>query len=579
MTRGAWTGLALAILPGSLGAAAMAAINPWFLDRPALFAVLALAAPATLLTPLAGAILKDRGLPAAKPLAAALGAIYVAACLRPAPAPDGVEVVVVGVDGATFEIIDPMVASGELPAFAAMQAAGSRGVLRSMEPMFSPLLWTTIASGKRPEQHGIHGFHVQADHCQVPRFWDIAEDGGKSIGVFKWLVTYPPREVDGFIVPAWLAPERETWPADLSFLKEIELSNRLKRQRAAAVRSNEALVIEGLKRGFRFGTVLDAVVWTLRERVSRPSDDERHLALQILRGKMDRDVFIWALNEHNPQVATFTYYATDGLAHRFWRQFEPTKFEGVTPGEIAAFGDAVPDAYRQADAILGEIVAAVGDEARVFIVSDHGFQAFRPGLGRAAFTPGTERLRARMSEAVGEVDISKLGVKLNVGLVDDALDIERARAWLEGLTDSRDRPVFRVEDVPDNHRALGLTYADEAFDEDRLASDTVGGEPMADYITLDEPDPGVHEDNGVFYARGPGVPAGEELPDVSLLDVAPTVQAALGIAPAADLEGEVLFFDGARGPESRDNLAKLLIYGDGADGANEDMLRELGYIE
>ena len=124
-----------------------------------------------------------------------------------AATPIATRLLVVGVDGATFDRIDEM----DLPAFSRLAAEGSRGTLSSMEPMFSPLLWTTIASGKPPRDHGIHGFDVHADDALVPRFWDIAESQGLRIGVYKWLVTYPPREVDGFVVPAWLAPS-PPWP-------------------------------------------------------------------------------------------------------------------------------------------------------------------------------------------------------------------------------------------------------------------------------------------------------------------------------------------------------------------------------
>ena len=120
-------------------------------------------------------------------------------------------------------------------------------------------------------------------------------------------------------------------------------------------------------------------------------------------------------------------------------------------------------------------------------------------------------------------------------------------------------------------------------DAERIAQDTVGGEPMSDYVTLTEGYSGIHRDDGVFYALGPGVPGGQDMPDAHLLDVAPTIQALLGVAPAQDLEGQILFGADARGPASRDVLAATLFPDSGEGGGeaevNEAQLRALGYVE
>ncbi len=519
-----------------------------------------------------------------------MGLVFLGLALRPRPKAEGVRLLVMGVDGATFDVIDPMIAAGELPAFEALEARGSRAVLRSMEPMFSPLLWTTMAAGKPPTEHGIHGFHVHAVDCRVPRFWDIADSEGLGVGIYKWLVTWPPREVDGFIVPGWLAPSAETWPVDLSFVKELELANRLKRRTVRQSRSNVELVAVGLFRGLRFGTVLDAALFTLSDKLRPVGEEDRDVILQLLRGRIDRDVFTWSLATYQPELATFTYYATDGLAHLFWREFQPELFDDADPERVERYGGAIPSAYRQADAILGEITGMLGEQARVLVVSDHGFQPLQAEGGKAFFAPLTERLQARMREAVGAVDISKLGIKLNVGLVDDALSYDAAAAWLEGLLDEDGEPFFRVEPVPDNPRAVGLTLVDEDVTAERIAGGTVGGEPLKLYVKLTDAYSGEHRSDGIFYAAGPDIPQRRRLPEASLLDIAPTVLAMLDIAPALDLPGEVLILDGVeRRVASRDRLIDAIDYGGlgrrAREGRAEDeetqneMLEVMGYIE
>ena len=505
--------------------------NPFFLDLPLLF-LLGACAPGIVLA----LLWRRRGPRVALAAPLVLAAL---AALRPTPEPVDARLLVIGLDGATWERMDAL----ELPHLEALQAEGSRAVLRSMEPMFSPLLWTTLASGKPPEQHGIRGFRVRSDQVRVPRLWDLAEREGHRVGVWKWLVTWPPRQVDGFMVPGWLAPSPETIPATLSFAKELELSSRLHRRRTPA-RSPALLALEGIPRGLRFSTLLAAV---------------RHLVLggdpaverNLLRGRIDRDVFVWALHRYRPGLATFTYYATDGLQHSHW---------GLEPADRA---------YRQADAIVGELVTRVGEGTVVVVLSDHGFQALSGPEER--LVPTTETLRERLGEGV---EVQRLGIKLVVtGPAGTAVA-------LENLRDEEGLPVYTVETLQDG--VWGLTLRRERLSTKELDGATVGGMPMRSFARhREQRDRGDHHPEGIFLARGPGIPAGR-LPEMGLLDVAPTLQALMGVPPAQDLPGRVVLGPQDRGPLSRDALLDDLDWGGWdleAPLVDEDALRALGYIE
>ncbi|MBK7758637.1 MAG: alkaline phosphatase family protein [Deltaproteobacteria bacterium] len=253
----------------------------------------------------------------------------------------------------------------------------------------------------------------------------------------------------------------------------------MRRKKVAGTRSTTALVLAGIPQGLRLSTLWDAVRWSVRERVERPDDDARFEAMQLLRGRIDRDVFVHAMHKHQPDLATFTYYATDGLAHRFWTYHQPDAFTGIDPKKQALYGETVRDAYRQADQLLGELQARVSPETTVVVVSDHGFRAFDPALDQLGFQPLTERLRARLIEQGLPVDVSRLGIKLNVGLTDGAADrLPELRAALEALVDETGAPVFRVEPVPGAPNALGLTLTDERVTEARIQGGTVGGRAL-----------------------------------------------------------------------------------------------------
>ena len=544
-------GAFLFALPGLLFGAWAVWHNPWFLDEPAVFVVFAVGFPAGI-GGLLGLIRPAEGRPVGivLVLAGVLGLVF-----RPVPEPTPPKVLVIGIDGATYTVLDQL----ELPHLERVRDEGASGVLTSMEPMFSPLLWTTMASGRVPAEHGIHGFHVHADDADVPRFWDVAESEGHSIGVYKWLVTYPPREVDGFIVPAWLAPSPETFPAELSFIKELELANRMKRKQVASRRAGWELALDGIPQGLRMSTLVEALRWKWAER-SRPDDDERFIALNLLRGRMDRDVFVHALWTHEPELATFTYYATDGLGHRYWDRF------GSEDDPLAA-------SYQQADRIVGELLAYTSDETTVLIVSDHGFQAL--GTDKLFVAPKTERLQERLTAALGRTQVSRLGIKLTVTAEEASL--EELEAALSALTVDG-VPLYAWTPVPESPSTLGLTLTNEQITEAELARSTDDGEPLADYAALtDRSYTGDHHPDGIVMALGPDVTPGRL--DGQLLDVAPTVHAALGIAPAQDLPGRVLFGQAGVGPVSRDALVHDLVWGEGAAGVDEDALKALGYME
>jgi len=589
MSRAFARGAALGALPALLAAVAIRTVNPWFLDRPLLYALLAMGVPALLLGLLARLVFGGGG-SSRRALAGLLAqtVLLLALAVLPRPRLSSVEVMVYGVDGATWDVIDPLIAVGELPAFEELADEGGRGVLRSMEPMFSPLLWTTMATGRVPDVHGVRGFHVRSRDCRVPRFWDVAEqEGGKRIGLYKWLVTSPPRPVQGFVVPAWLAAQPDTWPEELRFVKELELSNRQKRKRVDATRSTPELLLDGISHGLRFGTLLEAATWKVRERLQRPGEEDRRVALEHLRVLLDRDTFFHATWTHEPELATFTLYATDALAHLLWRYHEPAAFAEVDPvpaEDVERWGTAIEDAYRLADDILAELRHGLPASADLLVVSDHGFKALLPGEGnKSYFAPLTMRLKERLSAAVGPVDVAKVGYKLAVSMIQDDRPIAELEAALETLVEADGQAFYRWEPMPDSDRTLGLTLVDEDVTEGRIAQGTVGGEPMSDYVRMDEAFSGDHDDRGVLLAAGPAIPRGEELDEAGLLDIAPTVLGLLGLAKAGDQEGRAIFGGPGHGPRSRDDLVDRLDWGrfgaDDSDEVNEERLRQLGYTE
>jgi len=129
--------------------------------------------------------------------------------------PPAARVILLGVDGADWTVIERLIDDGRLPHFAEMRRDGASGVLRSHEPIFSPVVWASISTGVTPEVHGVTSFTVDVDGRPVPvtsnlvrapRVWDILGDAGHTVGVIGWWSTWPATDVNGFLL------SDRTWP-------------------------------------------------------------------------------------------------------------------------------------------------------------------------------------------------------------------------------------------------------------------------------------------------------------------------------------------------------------------------------
>lgn len=127
------------------------------------------------------------------------------------------KVMVIGLDGATFRVIDPLVARGELPGLARLMAGGTRGTLESTLPPLSPTAWASFITGKNPGKHGIFDFlrrrpgsyeflPVNGASIRARTLWSRLSEGGVRVGVVNVPMTYPPPPVNGFIISGMDSP-------------------------------------------------------------------------------------------------------------------------------------------------------------------------------------------------------------------------------------------------------------------------------------------------------------------------------------------------------------------------------------
>jgi predicted AlkP superfamily pyrophosphatase or phosphodiesterase len=160
-------------------------------------------------------------------LLTALLALVASGCSRDAARG---RVIVLGLDGVDPDVVELLISEGQLPNFAKLREAGAHARLLSSEPLLSPILWTTIATGKTPDQHGITNFvavnektgqqlPVTSQMRRVKALWNVVSDLGRKVAVVGWWATWPAETVNGTIVSDhtayhFLFPEGQTGAKD-----------------------------------------------------------------------------------------------------------------------------------------------------------------------------------------------------------------------------------------------------------------------------------------------------------------------------------------------------------------------------
>ncbi|MDF1798387.1 MAG: alkaline phosphatase family protein [Planctomycetota bacterium] len=308
-------------------------------------------------------------------LAAGLALVFGACGGGEEPPLDPVDpVVVIGIDGVDPLILADLLEAGRLPNFARFADEGSLVRLATFAPTFSPVIWTSIATGQDAAAHGVTDFLDDRDlpftsnARQVPAIWNLASDAGRTVDCVGWWITWPAERVEGRLVASyaaqaqakiiwkptiWEAMPEQTWPP--------ELQQAIK---PFVILANEAADLHDRMRGAfpipgevddYTGRIINDLAWTLAADLS-VSAITRHL---MQTGDSDLTLAYLAL----PDVA----------GHRFWRYHAPGDVRYEVPAEeLELFGDFVNLSYVEADRQLGQLLAEVPANATVVLLSDHG---------------------------------------------------------------------------------------------------------------------------------------------------------------------------------------------------------------
>jgi Flp pilus assembly protein TadD len=308
---------------------------------------------------------------------AAAAAAFTAVRRNAASAPR--RVVVVGLDGADWQLLDGYVTSGAMPNLARLAREGRTGTLRSLVPSLSPLVWTTIATGVSPLQHGILDFTrfnpqtgqrepITSDERRVKAVWEMAGDSGRDVAVFGLWATHPAEPVRGLMVSDRLFSfQRDEAPPPGVVYPAAEEQRVL-----AARRRFESEVDLSVLQGYL--PWLDAAQYSTFQASGDPYGHPATALRRILvETRLYHHLAIDWLRRMRPAL-TFVYFqGTDSAGHVF-ASYAPPRQPAIAQEEFDRYS-AVPERYfREVDGLLGEYRAAAEEQgAAILVVSDHGF--------------------------------------------------------------------------------------------------------------------------------------------------------------------------------------------------------------
>ncbi|MCX6641073.1 MAG: alkaline phosphatase family protein [bacterium] len=335
--------------------------------------------------------------------------------------PTGAKVLLFGFDAGTWDAINPLVKAGKMPNFARLMEGAVTSRLKTNIPTSSSILWTTIATGKLQNKHGVNEFVsivvplLNQNVITFPRFlgayqvadylsrhgvfdiiplsstarhtkaiWNILTDYQKRVGIVGWWGSFPPEPVNGVVISDHASMEKtergkaKGLYSQSEAVKDVAKSSiyppELSVELDTIAAQTQSLSLEELNYFIAADSAKLTYVNTLtgwdRTKI------ECMLKVSYLTDKYFRLCTEHLLDKESFDLLTAYFFETDAIAHAFWffRDGASQYFPWITPEDLAKYRDVVDNAYINADRILGSIMEHVPKDTHIIILSDHGMQ-------------------------------------------------------------------------------------------------------------------------------------------------------------------------------------------------------------
>jgi len=501
------------------------------------------------------------------------------------------KLVVIGWDGATWDLLASWLEAGELPNLAGLMESGSYGAVKSTPLPLSPAAWSTIVTGQNPGKHGVFDWferkqnsydvdYVQTCRIATKTIWQYVNEAGKRMGVFSLPMIYPAAPIDGFMVSGMAAPSARAkqFAYPDSLLAELEMNV------GSFMFTEEEVFLYGRESAY----VKSLLAWL----------------------EYQKEVVQYLLKNKICDVNLFVFMQTDHAQHKLWRYIDPS-FPNYDPDHDPQFQDALLRVYRAMDETLGDLVRSIDDKTNLIVLSDHGagpchgIMYINRWLREEGLLNINQDFNTRIKSWLAKRDfvlrayqlISKVGLGWLANLVSkparnrvlsaflsfEDVDWARTKAYSRGAfgqifinLEGREphgivKPGEEVErlisdimqklanlkhpntgehlitDIRRREEVIHGPYVERAADimfsvQDYLYQSSVKfdveGEGILGKSEYD--DSGTHRPDGILVMTGPGVKQGERIQGAKVADITPTLLALAEVPVPNNLDGRIL---------------------------------------
>jgi predicted AlkP superfamily phosphohydrolase/phosphomutase/tetratricopeptide (TPR) repeat protein len=283
------------------------------------------------------------------------------------------KVLLVGWDAADWKVIHPLMDAGKMPNVRRLVENGAAGQVATLHPPLSPMLWTSIATGKRPFKHGIHGFSeptpdgrgvqpVTSLSRKSKALWNILNQNALRSVVIGWWPSHPAEPIDGVMVSDHFhrarGPLDQGWPLPANAVYPPQLARTL-----ADLRMHPDLLAPEMVEPFI----------PLAREIDQDKDNRLAVCMRTLAECMSIHAAATWLMDHQPWDFFAVYYdAIDHFSHGFMKHHPPRQ-SWIGESDFKLYHNVVSMAYQFHDRMLGDLLQKAGEDATVVLMSDHGF--------------------------------------------------------------------------------------------------------------------------------------------------------------------------------------------------------------
>lgn len=282
---------------------------------------------------------------------------------------------IIGWDAADWIILDKLFEQGRMPNLQRLIAKGIRADLKTLEPKLSPILWSSIATGKTCDKHGILNFVepkpdgsglrvFQSTSRKTKAIWNILSQTGHKTNVVSWYASHPAEPIRGHVVSNLLKEGEprsvnDPWPLVPGVVHPESLSTSIAacRQRAKAYPRD----------------TLRALLPKVHE-IGKGDDNVAKLEAAMAHAASVEAAGHVVMAAEDWDVTMIFFEEIDTVGHHFM-QFRPPRMEQVSEREVRLYGGVMDRVYEWHDEALGRLLERAGSDTTVLLLSDHGFHS------------------------------------------------------------------------------------------------------------------------------------------------------------------------------------------------------------